>query len=265
MPSLPNAMTGLTFSSKNSKDKAFYMGKKVLFIRNIERETPGLALDVLNEMKIPFVMIDAGEAAIAGYPDLSDLLAVVILGGPDSANDKNQKIIAELDFIKKSIDAGIPYLGICLGMQMLVKVCGGQVVKAPEKETAFKHDNGNLYFVARAAGFVDEPLFQNLGDRFRVFQLHGETVELPESVELIGEGHGVSCRNQIVKYKESAYGIQCHFEMNDSLFERLLDEDEDLSRMNRATLVSDFTEISEEYTLTGKTIFKNFFSLCLCK
>ncbi len=237
------------------------MEKKVHFIRNVERETPGLALDVLREMKVPYVIIDADAAAFAGYPDYSELLAVVVLGGPDSANDDNQKIIAELNFIKSCIAAGIPYLGICLGMQMLVKVCGGKVVIAPEKETGFQHSNGNPYFVGRAACAAEELLFRNLGEHFRVFQLHGETVELPASVELIGEGQGGSCKNQIVKYKNSAYGIQCHFEMNTPLFKRLLDEDEDLRVMKRAELLSEFAEINNEYTATGKTLFKNFFSL----
>ena len=52
--------------------------------------------------------------------DLSDYAGVVIFGGPMSANDCGTLagIKCELDWIPRVVEAGVPYLGLCLGAQL---------------------------------------------------------------------------------------------------------------------------------------------------
>ena len=49
----------------------------------------------------------------------------IIFGGPMSANDPDDFIKAETDWIGVTLKEGAPFLGVCLGAQMLVKHLGG--------------------------------------------------------------------------------------------------------------------------------------------
>ena len=61
--------------------------------------------------------------------DLSKYSAIVIFGGPMSVNDDDQFIKDEIKWMKKVIQSKIPFLGICLGAQILAKYLGCDVVK----------------------------------------------------------------------------------------------------------------------------------------
>ena len=57
---------------------------------------------------------------------MDDHEAVVVFGGPMSANDDHlDGIRAELDWIPRAVESGKPYLGICLGAQLLARAGGG--------------------------------------------------------------------------------------------------------------------------------------------
>jgi GMP synthase-like glutamine amidotransferase len=66
----------------------------VLIIKNISHEGPGLLADILTENNLSsrVVDLDAGEA----FPDPNGFKAVIVLGGPDSANDTTLKMQTEL-------------------------------------------------------------------------------------------------------------------------------------------------------------------------
>ena len=87
---------------------------RVLIVQNSESEGPGLLELVLKKNRITYKTVDLGRDA--EIPNFSDYSAVIVLGGPDSANDRAEKILGELKKTKEAIDAGIPFLGICLGM-----------------------------------------------------------------------------------------------------------------------------------------------------
>ena len=86
---------------------------KILIIQNIARESPGLIGELLNEKGYKFDIFDANEK---NFPNPSEYDAVFALGGPDSANDKTQKMMNELRLIMEIIDAQIPFFGVCLGL-----------------------------------------------------------------------------------------------------------------------------------------------------
>lgn len=72
---------------------------------------------------------------------------------------------------------------------------------------------------------------------------------------------GEFCRNQIVKIGANAYGIQCHFELTPEMFELWLDQDDDLSRLDKKQLQNEFNSFLTEYTSTGRKLFQNFLEL----
>jgi len=231
---------------------------KVLIVQNITREGPGLLQRLLNETAIPYEMVDLDRDE--AFPDPTGYAALVVLGGPDSANDTTPKMTAELERVKQAFDAGIPYLGICLGLQVAAKVAGGKVVKGI-KEVGLHTPDGTPYSVsltelALTALGKKDPLFLGLRNDFRVFQLHGETVEMTKSMQLLATGR--DCRNQIVKIRSNAYGIQSHFELTREMLQQWLQADPDLTPLDTRKVMADFDAIEEVYTITGLSLLRNF-------
>jgi GMP synthase (glutamine-hydrolysing) len=233
------------------------MAKEILIIQNVARENAGLFEEVLKENKIKYTVTDINlEERILPADNYG---AVIIMGGPDSANDTNPKTFRELELIRNVIAKRIPFLGICLGMQMLVKAAGGQVVKSPVKEIGFRNTAGEHFKVGLTDAGSQDLLFTGMERSFNVFHLHGETVVLPENVLLLATGK--ECRNQIVKTGSNAYGIQCHFELSSDLFEIWMKEDPDLLNADQLQIRSDFGNLKDNYTLTGRKLFNNFLKL----
>ncbi|MEK6567222.1 MAG: type 1 glutamine amidotransferase [Candidatus Omnitrophota bacterium] len=166
---------------------------------------------------------------------------------------------SELQRIKEALSLNIPYLGICLGLQTLVKAGGGKVVRNPVKEVGFQGPDGKPFVINLTQDGKNDGLFKGLGDNFRVFQLHGETVELTPEMKLLGKGE--FCQNQIIKVGSNAYGIQCHFELTPEMFEAWLNEDADLLRLDKKQLQNDFNSFLEEYTSTGRKLLQNFLEI----
>ena len=191
--------------------------------------------------------------------DFSAYAAMIVLGGPSSANDGDDKMLGELDLIKEAVKNRIPYLGICLGLQTLVKALGGTVRKNEVPEIAFCHIDSKPYFITLTEEGKNDPLFEGLGDKLRVFHLHGETVDLTPEMKLLATGE--TCKNQVVKIGNNAYGLQCHFELEPEMLKVWLDEDPDLKPLSKEKILKDWEEIKEEYTSTGKTLFNNFFKI----
>jgi len=233
------------------------MEKEILIVKNIIREGPGLLEKELKERGIGYTIADLDQGQ--NFPPVENYGAVVVLGGPDSANDVNEKMENELARIRKAIAANIPYLGICLGLQTLVKAVGGKVVKSPIKEIGFIDPEGNNFTVELTAEGKQDPLFEGLDHVFNVFQLHGETVELTDDMVLLAVGK--FCRNQIVKVGANAYGIQCHFELTPEMFETWINEDPDLLQLDKEQLRANFRAIQDEYTRVGQQLFKNFLKI----
>ncbi|MGC8769931.1 MAG: type 1 glutamine amidotransferase [Brevinematia bacterium] len=229
----------------------------ILILKNETNEGPGLLKEILDEELIDYKIIDLDRNE--DLPNNYDFSALVVLGGPDSANDETDKIKRELDFILGSVVRGKPYFGICLGMQLLVKALGGKVMKAPLKEIGFRGPDGNFFEVELTEKGKNSLIFKGMGSRYIVFQLHGETVELTPEIDLLATGKFV--KNQAVGYKDFAFGIQSHFEVTEDYFKMLAQEDEDLKKLDREKLFKDFYLIKDSYIKTGRILFSNFLSI----
>ena len=193
------------------------------------------------------------------FPSPKGYSVLVILGGPDSANDTTDKMKNELQRIKEALTLNVAYMGICLGLQTLVKAAGGKVVKSPTKEVGFKGPDEKPFVVSLTSEGRKDELFNELGDTFRVFELHGETVELTKDMKLLAAGR--FCPNQVVKAGPNAYGIQCHFELTSEMFNHWLEEDTDLLHLNKNKLQKEFLAFKDEYTQTGRKLFQNFLKI----
>ena len=107
----------------------------ILIIKHIDIEGPGTLGDFLDSQGEACCTLELG----AGEPlpvDAKAYKAVVVLGGPMNVyeEDRYPFLKSENEFIQKVLRQEIPFLGICLGAQLLAKAAGAQVVRSPVKE-----------------------------------------------------------------------------------------------------------------------------------
>ena len=142
------------------------------------------------------------------FPPLKDISAVIILGGAMGVHDTDQHpfLMGLKSFIRECVAHDIPFLGICLGGQLLADVLGARVT--PGSRCGEK---GTLTVRLNVAGRAD-PLFAGLPEEFVTFQWHNDSFALPEGAILLGSS--AACPNQAFRYGMSAWGIQFHPEVD---------------------------------------------------
>ena len=125
----------------------------------------------------------------------------VIFGGPMSANDPDDFVKAETDWIGVTLKEGAPFLGVCLGAQMLVKHLGGAVTP---------HCDGcaEIGFYRLEATEAGNRLGEWPG---MVYQWHREGFNLPSDTTLLARGD--IFENQAFSVNDTAFGIQFHSEL----------------------------------------------------
>ncbi|MCU0569185.1 MAG: glutamine amidotransferase [Oculatellaceae cyanobacterium Prado106] len=134
---------------------------------------------------------------------------VIVFGGPMSANDDQTLpfIRAELDWIPLVLASGTPYLGICLGAQLLARVLGAKVTP---------HAEG-----IREIGYCPlqpTPGQTALANLSHVYHWHKEGFEIPHSAVQLAAG--AVFPNQAFCYGTAAYGVQFHPEITPAMIER---------------------------------------------
>ena len=107
----------------------------------------------------------------------------MIFGGPQSANDDDEVVKREIDWIGVPLKEKKPYLGICLGAQMLAKHLGARVYKHPDG-----HAEVGYYPIRPTA--AGRELCRDWPDH--VYQWHREGFDLPDKAVLLAEGEFVS-------------------------------------------------------------------------
>ena len=133
--------------------------------------------------------------------DLSKYSAIVIFGGPMSVNDDDQFIKDEIKWMKKVIQSKIPFLGICLGAQILAKYLGCDVVKN-------ENDLAEIGFYEIKPVGEGDHIFRNQNI---FYQFHTEGFEVPQGCHLLARGDVFE--NQAFRY-ENCYALQFHPEVN---------------------------------------------------
>ncbi len=231
--------------------------QKIVIVKHISREGPGLLKEILDRYEIKYEIVDLHQGEY--FPDPKLYSALVVFGGPASANDATSKIRQALQRIQEATEAGIPYLGVCLGMQLMIKARGGEVRPHTVKEVGWRDPFGEYHEVNLTTAGKSDRLFTGVTSPFRVFHLHGETVKLTDGMQLLGTGK--YCRNQVVKVGARAYGIQGHLELTFDMFRDWMLHDPDVQQLDHEALQADYEDVRPEYRQTGKTVFMNFLQL----
>jgi GMP synthase (glutamine-hydrolysing) len=189
--------------------------KPVLFVRNEAFETFGIARGAFEPTGVPVQVFDAIDAD-APRPSLDDVSGVVMFGSAYNVDDTDRHpFLKEIrDLTREAVERGIPYLGICLGAQVLARALDRPVPLAPVREVGFEP----VHPTPAAAG---DTLVSHYADGDLVFQWHQDTFELPEGAELLATGDAVAL--QAYRLGDVTWGVQWHFEIDRAEIETWLD------------------------------------------
>jgi len=151
------------------------------------------------------------EAADVGYdlvwtpagalPDGGGFDGAIALGGSLGVHDA--RLVEARRWIQNAVLAGLPFLGVCLGGQLLASALGARVARG--RPEVGLHD----VFLTEAA--KSDALFSGLPGRLEVPGWHEDSFGLPRgAVPLAGS---TSCTYQAFRFGASAYGLQFHPEL----------------------------------------------------
>lgn len=123
---------------------------------------------------------------------------IILSGGPNSVYDNGAPHCDP-----EIWNVGIPILGVCYGMQLMVQQLGGQVARA---------DRGEY---GKASIYIDDPtdLLTNVEDGTTMWMSHGDSVtKIPPGFELLAHTKNTPCA-AIANHDKKIYGVQFHPEV----------------------------------------------------
>ena len=174
---------------------------KFLVLQHINIEHPGIFLKFMKEdnIKIDTVELDENEK----IPNLDPYDAMIVMGGPmDTWQEETFPWLKpEKEAIHKFVAINKkPYLGLCLGAQLLGEVVGGKVNKMDNPEIGILDINISNH----------NSIFKGMNNNIKVLQWHSyEVSDLPDSTTLLASSD--VCKVQAFSF-ERAYGLQFHVE-----------------------------------------------------
>lgn len=180
---------------------------KVLIVLHQERSSPGRVGQMLHDhgFDLDIRRPPLGEE----LPEtLDEHAGVVIFGGPMSANDTDEFVRRETDWLSVPLREDKPFLGICLGAQMLVNHLGGKV--AGHHEGKVEIGWYPLKPTEEGRSLMHWPEM--------VYQFHREGFTLPEGATLLATAE--TYPNQAFRYGRNAWGIQFHAELTRAMMQR---------------------------------------------
>jgi len=174
---------------------------KFLVLQHINIEHPGIFLKFMKEdnIRIDTVELDENEK----IPNLDKYDAMIVMGGPmDTWQEKTypwlkieKENIHNFASIKKK-----PYLGLCLGAQLLSEAIGGKVRKMKTPEIG----------VLDVSIKDDKSIFAGIDKNLKALQWHSyEVCDLPSNTNVLATSP--ACNVQAFS-SEKAFGLQFHVE-----------------------------------------------------
>ena len=185
---------------------------KFLSLQHIAIEDPGTFKDFLLEdgHTLTTIQLDEGDTIPS---NLNEFDAMLCMGGPmDTHMEKEYPwLVPEKKAIAEYVlNLEKPFLGFCLGCQLLGEVLGGKVIQSSPPEIG-------VLDIHSKEDIKTDPIFKFLPPSFKALQWHSyEVVGLEENQNITILGSSLTTKYQIFGYKKYAYGIQFHLEIRNT-------------------------------------------------
>jgi len=179
---------------------------KLLVLQHIDCEHPGQLREYLQRDGVNWqaVELDEGEQ----IPKLDDFDAMWVMGGPMDVwdTDEHPWLIAEKAAIREWVtELKRPYLGLCLGHQLLADALGGECARLDPPEI------GVMDIELTEAGTTD-PIFRDMPHKQRALQWHSVQVsKVPQHTTILATSP--ACANQAMRVGDNAWSMQYHVEV----------------------------------------------------
>jgi len=184
------------------------------------------------------------------FPPLSDISAVIVLGGAMGANDDaKHPFLDDLKrFIREVVGQGSPYLGICLGGQLLAAALGSEVRANSNAE------KGTYSIMLTEEGLADR-LFQGIDPGFISFQWHNDSFTIPP--EGVWLAFTETCHSQAFRIGEKAWGLQFHPEVDPEIVRNWSSWTPETAARS-GEFVNSYLEWETEYRQVARRLVTNF-------
>ena len=185
---------------------------EIIVLQHINIEDPGYIKDLMikDGVNLTTIELDEGEKI---PNDLNKFDAMFCMGGPMDTymEDQYPWLIDEKKKIKEFVvTLKKPYLGFCLGCQLLGEAVGGNVVKSNPSEIGIMDVNFS-------AEKNNDGLFSSFPNKIKSLQWHSYEVDnLQSNKDVVILASSPITKYQIFKYQNHAYGIQFHIEIKDT-------------------------------------------------
>jgi GMP synthase-like glutamine amidotransferase len=181
--------------------------RRVLVFQHMSLAHPGIFRDCLRADGIAWdvVALEAGEP----IPELEGYDALLVMGGAQDVWQEAEHpwLRAEKQAIRAAVlEHEMPYLGICLGHQLLAAALGGEVRPAATPEV------GVFEVELNEAGRA-HPLFAGLPAASRFLQWHAAEVTTPPAGATV-LATSSACAVQALAVGSRAFGLQFHAEVD---------------------------------------------------
>ncbi len=232
--------------------------KRVLALQFCWDDPPGYLGEIMQEHHIDYEIVEADKHPV---PDPAQYDAILAMGGFQHVGEIETYpyLLGVESMIRKAVAENIPYLGICLGGQLLAHALG-----APVK----RHSLTPLGFFQIQTTHMgkDDQLFHSLPGSVQVFHWHEDTFDIPE--EAIQLACNVQTENQAFRYGRHAYGTQYHIEVTPEMIDTWFHFPEYRQEITSAlgedavdNYVSEKADIFPLYRDHSRTMFENFLKI----
>ncbi|MGH2808998.1 MAG: type 1 glutamine amidotransferase [Actinomycetota bacterium] len=229
----------------------------VAIVQHEESVPPGLIAEVLEETGTEHVVIEAWRAD--GWPAVGGLGGLVVMGGTMNVDetDRYPFLARSRALMADALDRELPTLGVCLGSQMMARVLGADVFRADPRNAFF----GEVELTPQGA---DDEIVQSF-DSVPVLQFHEDTFKVPDGAFALASS-ATSGLAQAFRYRDTAYAVQFHFEVDHDIVSTWCDEIGDDAMVQEwgiatETLMADADKYMSGQRAAGKTLVGAFLRL----